>query len=185
MTANAHRHTSLCFTWMFTWSFARTHTHTHTPLLWLSCVQSGLRDRAPPFSPSSALIRLFSTGLMGSAAPCLQRFLHTILPFSHTGCFLRASQHCFGFSCAEFFMFFLTFSYNFCWIMRRHCLSVDNGNDVFDLYGCVYPVCRYACHRKCCQKTTTKCSKKVSRPYCAPSQWCPMTVIVLLWVYVQ
>lgn len=43
-------------------------------------------------------------------------------------------------------------------MMRRHCFSVDNGNDLFDLY----PVCRYACHRKCCQKSTTKCSKKVS-----------------------
>ena len=49
--------------------------------------------------------------------------------------------------------------------MRRHCLSVDNGNDLFGFSGCVYPVCRYACHRKCCQKTTTKCSKKVSRPH--------------------
>uniref|UniRef100_A0AAX7SUH5 Myosin IXA n=1 Tax=Astatotilapia calliptera TaxID=8154 RepID=A0AAX7SUH5_ASTCA len=40
------------------------------------------------------------------------------------------------------------------WMMDRACV-----------------LCRYACHRKCCQKTTTKCSKKVSRPYCAPSQF--------------
>ncbi|XP_049453438.1 unconventional myosin-IXAa isoform X3 [Epinephelus fuscoguttatus] len=26
--------------------------------------------------------------------------------------------------------------------------------------ACVCKLCRYACHRKCCQKTTTKCSKK-------------------------
>uniref|UniRef100_A0A671V996 Myosin IXA n=1 Tax=Sparus aurata TaxID=8175 RepID=A0A671V996_SPAAU len=34
------------------------------------------------------------------------------------------------------------------WMMDRACV-----------------LCRYACHRKCCQKTTTKCSKKVSRPH--------------------
>ncbi|XP_038145770.1 LOW QUALITY PROTEIN: unconventional myosin-IXAa [Cyprinodon tularosa] len=27
--------------------------------------------------------------------------------------------------------------------------------------ACVCKLCRYACHRKCCQKTTTKCSKKL------------------------
>nr|XP_023997461.1 unconventional myosin-IXa-like [Salvelinus alpinus] len=43
--------------------------------------------------------------------------------------------------------------------MRRHCLSVENGADLY-FSGCVYPVCRYACHRKCCLKLTTKCSKK-------------------------
>ncbi|TRY98448.1 hypothetical protein DNTS_017504 [Danionella cerebrum] len=29
--------------------------------------------------------------------------------------------------------------------------------------ACVCMLCRYACHRKCCQKMTTKCSKKLSR----------------------
>ena len=50
--------------------------------------------------------------------------------------------------------------------MRRHCLSVGNGTDFSHSSDCVYPACRYACHKKCCLKTTTKCSKKVSRPCC-------------------
>lgn len=50
---------------------------------------------------------------------------------------------------------------------------MDNGTDLFDLSGCVYPVCRYACHRKCCQKTTSKCSKKVSRRGRCDFRWRP------------
>lgn len=43
---------------------------------------------------------------------------------------------------------------------------MDHRPDLFDLSGCVCSVCRYACHRKCCQKTTSKCSKKVSLTRC-------------------
>uniref|UniRef100_A0AAV2LUN2 Phorbol-ester/DAG-type domain-containing protein n=1 Tax=Knipowitschia caucasica TaxID=637954 RepID=A0AAV2LUN2_KNICA len=43
--------------------------------------------------------------------------------------------------------------------------------------ACVCKLCRYACHRKCCQKMTTKCSKKFdrsSRP--DSSEWrCPVS----------
>lgn len=50
------------------------HTHTHHASAVFSLVSS---EPHPP----SALIRLFSTGLMGSAAPSLQRFLpHTVCP---------------------------------------------------------------------------------------------------------
>ncbi|XP_061616853.1 unconventional myosin-IXAa isoform X3 [Phyllopteryx taeniolatus] len=36
--------------------------------------------------------------------------------------------------------------------------------------ACVCKLCRYACHRKCCQKTTTKCSKKFD-PELSPRQF--------------
>ncbi|XP_077375069.1 unconventional myosin-IXAa isoform X3 [Festucalex cinctus] len=36
--------------------------------------------------------------------------------------------------------------------------------------ACVCKLCRYACHRKCCQKTTTKCSKKFD-PELSPKQF--------------
>uniref|UniRef100_A0A8C7ZWZ0 Myosin IXA n=1 Tax=Oryzias sinensis TaxID=183150 RepID=A0A8C7ZWZ0_9TELE len=58
---------------------------------------------------------------------------------------------------AQFFLYSL--GENLSSTMRRHCLSVGNTDDLFDFSACVYPVCRYACHRKCCQKTTVKCSK--------------------------
>ncbi|XP_061888134.1 unconventional myosin-IXAa isoform X2 [Entelurus aequoreus] len=36
--------------------------------------------------------------------------------------------------------------------------------------ACVCKLCRYACHRKCCQKTTSKCSKKFD-PELSPKQF--------------
>ncbi|XP_054627652.1 unconventional myosin-IXAa isoform X3 [Dunckerocampus dactyliophorus] len=36
--------------------------------------------------------------------------------------------------------------------------------------ACVCKLCRYACHRKCCQKTSTKCSKKFD-PELSPRQF--------------
>ncbi|XP_061671283.1 unconventional myosin-IXAa isoform X3 [Syngnathoides biaculeatus] len=36
--------------------------------------------------------------------------------------------------------------------------------------SCVCKLCRYACHRKCCQKTTSKCSKKFD-PELSPRQF--------------
>lgn len=162
----------LIFTQRFTWTC--TQTHAHTPH---SCVQSGLRERAPPSLPlcPNQIVFNWTHGVWDSVSPEISP--HS-LSFIRTGCFLHASQYCFGLL-SDNIIFFFT---KLCWIMRRHCLSVDNGNDLFDFSGCVYPVCRYACHRKCCQKTTTKCSKKVSLPYCAPTQQCPMTFILLQWV---
>jgi len=51
----------------------------HTPSLCPTSAQSGLASST--LSPSSALIRLFSTGLMGSGAPSLQRLQFVL--YSH------------------------------------------------------------------------------------------------------
>ncbi|KAJ3593941.1 hypothetical protein NHX12_006274 [Muraenolepis orangiensis] len=44
--------------------------------------------------------------------------------------------------------------------VEEHNGHIFNAPDFSHSSGCVYPVCRYACHKKCCQKTTNKCSKK-------------------------
>lgn len=138
---------------------------SENPSLLSSLVSSRHPAPHPPTPPSSALIRLFSTGLMGSV--CLQRLEHGF-SFLHKGCFLRACRCCFhlpdDIDASELWL-------NKIWPKNSLFLFffVEDGNDRFGI--CVSPVCRYACHRKCCQRMTTKCSKKVSWPYCLYTQW--------------
>ena len=159
-----HKH--LCLLQWYSRELVYTHMLAHIPHVcgWsVSSRASAIEPRPLSLLSSNQIVFNWTHGVCSSVSPQISP--HS-LSFIHTGCFLHASQYHFGFSSDNSFCY----CQNVCWIMRRHCLSVDNGNDLFDLSGCVHPVCRYACHRKCCQKTTTKCSKKVSRPYCVSSQ---------------